>query len=215
MEPRTPWLPAPPLPEPTPPVAFEPFRAPEPPADPRRPSWFKRRLGPILAALVALLAKLKTLILLLPKLKLLTTFGTMFVSVAAYSLLWGWQFAAGFVVLLLVHEMGHVIALRREGIKASAPMFIPFLGAVISARSLGDDATAEARVGLAGPVLGTIGVGGVHPHLARSPATTCGARSPTPGSCSTCSTCCPSCRSTAAARWRRWRRGCGSSGSCR
>jgi Zn-dependent protease len=53
--------------------------------------------------------------------------------------------------------MGHVIALRREGIKATAPMFIPFLGAVISARSLGDNAAAEARVGLAGPVLGTIG----------------------------------------------------------
>ena len=53
--------------------------------------------------------------------------------------------------------MGHVIALRREGIKASAPMFIPFLGAVIAARSLGDNALAEARVGLAGPILGSIG----------------------------------------------------------
>ncbi len=61
------------------------------------------------------------------------------------------------MVLLFVHEMGHVIALRREGIKASAPMFIPFLGAVIAARSLGDNALAEARVGLAGPVLGSIG----------------------------------------------------------
>jgi Zn-dependent protease len=81
----------------------------------------------------------------------------MLVSVAAYSFLFGWQFAAGFVVLLLVHEMGHVIQLRREGIKASAPMFIPFLGAVISARSLGDNALAEARVGLAGPILGSIG----------------------------------------------------------
>ena len=50
-----------------------------------------------------------------------------------------------------------MIALRREGIKASAPMFIPFLGAVISARSLGDNAAAEARVGLAGPILGTLG----------------------------------------------------------
>ena len=95
--------------------------------------------------------------LLLPKLKLLTTFGTMAVSIAAYALLWGWEFAVGFVVLLLVHEMGHVIALRREGIKASPPMFVPFLGAVISARSLGDNATAEARVGLAGPILGSIG----------------------------------------------------------
>ncbi len=81
----------------------------------------------------------------------------MLVSVAAYSFVFGWTFAVGFVLLLLVHEMGHVIALRREGIKASAPMFIPFLGAVISARSLGDNALAEARVGLAGPILGSIG----------------------------------------------------------
>ena len=81
----------------------------------------------------------------------------MLVSVAAYSFVFGWAFAAGFVVLLFVHEMGHVIALRREGIKASAPMFIPFLGAVISARSLGENALAEARVGLAGPILGSIG----------------------------------------------------------
>jgi Zn-dependent protease len=53
--------------------------------------------------------------------------------------------------------MGHVIQLRREGIEASAPMFIPFLGAAVMAKSLGDDATAEARVGLAGPILGTLG----------------------------------------------------------
>ena len=128
------------------------------PEQPRKhPSWRKRRLGPVLAAIVAFLAKFKTIILLLPKLKLLTTVGTMLVSVAAYSFVFGWSFAAGFVILLLVHEMGHVIALRREGINASAPMFIPFLGAVISARSLGENALAEARVGLAGPVLGSIG----------------------------------------------------------
>ena len=81
----------------------------------------------------------------------------MLVSIAAYALIWGWQFAVGFVLLLLVHEMGHVFQLRREGIEASAPMFIPFLGAVVAAKSLGDDAAAEARVGLAGPILGTIG----------------------------------------------------------
>src|SRR5689334_12902555 len=81
----------------------------------------------------------------------------MLVSVAAYSLIWGWTFAVGFVLLLLVHELGHVIQLRREGVKASAPFFIPFLGAVVSARSLGRDAAAEARVGLAGPVLGSLG----------------------------------------------------------
>jgi Zn-dependent protease len=53
--------------------------------------------------------------------------------------------------------MGHVIALRREGIKASAPMFVPFLGALITAKSLGENALAEARVGLAGPILGSLG----------------------------------------------------------
>jgi len=126
---------------------------------PKRPndSWLRRRLGPIIAAIAALLAKFKSVILLLPKLKVLSTAGTMLVSIAAYAWLWGFPFAVGFVVLLLVHEMGHVIQLRREGIKASAPMFIPFLGAVIGARSLGENALAEARVGLAGPILGSIG----------------------------------------------------------
>ena len=117
----------------------------------------KRFGGPIVAVLVLLATKLKAILLLLPKLKILTTSATMLVSIAAYALIWGWQFAVGFVLLLLVHEMGHVIQLRREGIEASAPMFIPFLGAVVAAKSLGDDAAAEARVGLAGPVLGTIG----------------------------------------------------------
>ena len=99
------------------------------------------------------------------KLKLLTTSGSMLVSVAAYSLIWGWKFAVGFVLLLFVHEMGHVIQLRREGVEASAPMFIPFLGAVVCGKSLGDDAAAEARVGLAGPVLGTLGAAALHRRL--------------------------------------------------
>ncbi|HEX4837245.1 MAG TPA: site-2 protease family protein [Solirubrobacteraceae bacterium] len=125
----------------------------------------RRRAGGALAAAGALAVKfgayLKGAVLLLPKLKLLTTAGTALVSVAAYSLFWGWRFAAGFVVLLFVHEMGHVIQLRREGIRASAPMFIPFLGAAIFSRSLGDNALAEARVGLAGPVLGSLGAAAV------------------------------------------------------
>ena len=107
--------------------------------------------------------KLKALLLLLPKLKLLTTSGTMLVSIAAYSLIWGWKFAVGFVLLLLVHEMGHVIQLRREGIAASAPVFIPFLGAAIWAKSLGGNALAEARVGLAGPILGSLGAAALIP----------------------------------------------------
>jgi Zn-dependent protease len=59
--------------------------------------------------------------------------------------------------------MGHVIQLRREGVEASAPMFIPFLGAVVWAKSLGENATAEARVGLAGPVLGSLGAAALIP----------------------------------------------------
>jgi Zn-dependent protease len=117
---------------------------------------FGKRIASALAALGVLLAKAKTLIFLLPKLKLLTTFGSMVVSIAAYGLFFGLPFALGFVLLLFLHEIGHVIQLRREGIKASAPMFIPFLGAVISAKSMGRDAAAEARVGLAGPILGTV-----------------------------------------------------------
>ena len=108
-------------------------------------------------------AKLKALLFLLPKIKLFTTSATMLVSVAAYSLIWGWKFAIGFVLLLLVHEMGHVIQLRREGIEASAPMFIPFLGAAIWAKSMGQNALAEARVGLAGPVLGSLGAAALIP----------------------------------------------------
>jgi Zn-dependent protease len=141
-----------PRPEPDP--AFE--SQPQGPA-PSRQGPIRRRLSAIGAAIVAVLAKLKAILVLLPKVKLLASSGTILVSLAAYALLWGWPFAAGFIALLFVHEMGHAIALRREGIKASWPMFIPFLGAVIAARSLGDNATAEARVGLAGPILGSIG----------------------------------------------------------
>ncbi|MEA2215336.1 MAG: hypothetical protein QOK19_897 [Solirubrobacteraceae bacterium] len=128
---------------------------------PRR--GLRGRIGSVLAAIAALIAKffaaIKGVLLLIPKFKLLTTAGTALVSIAAYSLWFGWTFAIGFVVLLFVHEMGHVLQLRREGIKASAPMFIPFLGAVVMMREMPDDALAEARVGLAGPVLGSAGAG--------------------------------------------------------
>ena len=137
----------------------------------------------------------------------------MLVSIAAYSLIWGWKFAVGFVLLLFVHEMGHVIQLRREGIEASAPMFIPFLGAVVWAKSLGDNAAAEARVGLAGPVLGSLGAAALIPvadatgndlfQRARVHRLLPEPLQPAAGAC----------RSTAAARWPRCRPGCGSSAS--
>jgi Zn-dependent protease len=137
--------------------AYEPAYAPPPPK-PRTP-WWKRAGAPLVAAAILLAkfgAKLKGVLLLLPKLKILTTSASMLVSVAAYALIWGWKFAVGFVLLLFVHELGHVIQLRREGIKASAPMFIPFLGAFVAMKELPKDAAAEARVGLAGPVLGSL-----------------------------------------------------------
>ena len=140
----------------------------------------------MLAAVVALVAKffaaIKGLLLLLPKLKLLTTAGTALVSVAAYSLFCGWEFAAGFVLLLFVHEMGHVIQLRREGIKASAPMFIPFLGAVVTARSR-SATTRSPRRASGSPVRSS--ARSAPPSVWRSPrppAATCCARSPTSAS---------------------------------
>ena len=148
----TPWQPEPAPPR-QPPSDYEPIHPGSGRQDWREKA--KRYGGPIAAGLILLATKLKAILLLLPKLKILTTSGTMLVSIAAYALLWGFPFAVGFVVLLLVHEMGHVFQLRREGIEASAPMFIPFLGAVVMAKSLGDDAAAEARVGLAGPILGS------------------------------------------------------------
>jgi len=88
------------------------------------------------------------------KFKFLFTFA---IAVGAYALFWGWWFGLGFAVLLLVHELGHVIWLRREGISASLPVFIPFMGAFVAMKEMPRNAYVEAKVGLAGPVLGSAG----------------------------------------------------------
>ena len=116
----------------------------------------KRLLAP-LAAIGFLLAKFKGLLFLLLKVKFVGTGLSMLVSAGAWALVYPVWFAVGLVVLIWVHEMGHVLQLRREGIRASAPMFIPFLGAFIGMKEMPKNALAEARVGLAGPVLGTLG----------------------------------------------------------
>ncbi len=127
-----------------------------PPA-PQKPSRLRRVLGP-LAPIAILMAKFgKLLLILLKGGKFAATMITMVISIGVYALFWGWPFAVGFVLLLFVHEMGHAIQLRREGVPSSAPLFVPFLGAVIGMKQLPDDAAAEARVGLAGPILGTAG----------------------------------------------------------
>jgi Zn-dependent protease len=140
-----------PLFEPEPERGYEPIHP-----EPRWKELRKRLLAP-LAALGALLAKFKTIALALFKFKIFATSGTMLVSIAAYAWIWGWKFAVGFVLLILVHELGHVLELRRQGVPASAPLFIPFLGAVVGMKQLPDDAWKEARVALAGPILGSIG----------------------------------------------------------
>ena len=119
-------------------------------------SAIRRLLAP-LAVVGVLLAKFKGLALLALKAKFLGTALTMVLSVGAYALLFPVWFAVGLVALIWVHEMGHVLQLRREGIPASAPMFIPFLGAFVAMKQMPKNALAEARVGLAGPVLGSLG----------------------------------------------------------
>jgi Zn-dependent protease len=120
-----------------------------------------RKLWVPIAGLGFLLFKFKAALLVVFKFKVFATSGTMLVSIAAYSWIWGWRFAVGFVLLLLVHELGHVIELRRQGIPASAPLFIPFLGAVVGMKQMPHDAWREAQVALAGPILGSIGAAGV------------------------------------------------------
>jgi Zn-dependent protease len=87
--------------------------------------------------------------------KLLTTGGTMLLSMLVYSWVFGWKYAAGFVLLILVHEMGHYIAARRRGLAVGAPTFIPFVGAWIALEQVPHDVETEAYIGFAGPLAGT------------------------------------------------------------
>ncbi|MDT7802186.1 MAG: hypothetical protein QOI78_5619 [Actinomycetota bacterium] len=144
--PDEPW-PGYPAPQPVPPVPMaDTFTA-----------RLKRALAP-LAAVGAFFAKFG---IVLVKLKAFTVIGTMFISIAAYTTLWGWRYAVGFVLLIFVHEMGHVVALRRRGIKAGAPVFLPFLGAFVSMKEMPQSVYVEAETALAGPVIGTLGAFGV------------------------------------------------------
>jgi len=115
-----------------------------------RRAW--QRFITALAAVGAFLAKFGAILI---KLKYIGLVLSMLVSIAAYSLFFGWSFAVGIVLLILVHEMGHVIELRRQGVPASAPLFIPFLGAFVNMRGTPRSAYQEALSGLAGPLIGT------------------------------------------------------------
>jgi Zn-dependent protease len=116
-------------------------------------SRLRKALG---SAAAAVAAAVKWGVLIFSKLKFAGVLLTMLISVGAYTIFFGWEFAVGLVLLLLVHEYGHVIQLHREGVAATAPRFIPFLGAYIGIKELPKDAAAEARVGLAGPIAGSL-----------------------------------------------------------
>jgi Zn-dependent protease len=124
----------------------------------KKPSWYRklRALGPLGVLLAFVLGKLKLIVPLLKVTKLSTLF-TMFLAVWVYALLWGLPFALGFVLLIFVHELGHALMMQQQGIRAGAPVFIPFVGAVIAMKSLPRNAYVEALVGIGGPLVGSLG----------------------------------------------------------
>ncbi len=110
-----------------------------------------RKLWAPIAAVGAFLAKFGAVLL---KFKFLFS---IFVSAAFYVWLGGWWFGIGLIVLLFVHEMGHVLEAKRQGLPVSAPVFVPFLGAMITMKRMPHDAWREARLAIAGPIVGSLG----------------------------------------------------------
>jgi Zn-dependent protease len=103
----------------------------------------------------------KVKFLILPVLKflpvILKTGGTMILSIGFYAVTWGWQYALGFVLLIFVHECGHLYVARRFGLNVGAPVFIPFMGAFIALKDAPRNAWMEAWVGIGGPLFGAAG----------------------------------------------------------
>jgi len=109
-----------------------------------------RRLWAPLAAIGAFLAKFGVVLL---KFKFLFS---MFVSLALYVWIGGWWFGVGLIALLFVHEMGHVLEAKRQGLPVSVPVFIPLMGAMITMKQMPHNAWREARLAIAGPILGSL-----------------------------------------------------------
>jgi Zn-dependent protease len=104
-------------------------------------------------ALSALLLKFPLLVYLL---KFAVVGFTALLSVVVYSLIFGWQFAIGLVLILFVHEMGHAVVMKLKGIPIGGMIFIPLLGAAVVMKQMPKNAKDEAEVGIAGPVAGAI-----------------------------------------------------------
>jgi Zn-dependent protease len=109
---------------------------------PKRQGW-GRILAPILAVGAVLLKLAGSL-----------KFLGVFLALGGYALIWGWKFAVGFVLLILVHELGHYVEARRQGLKPQLPVFIPFLGAYVALRNQPFDPWGNALVSAAGPFAG-------------------------------------------------------------
>jgi len=114
-------------------------------------SWWRRSGAAIVSVAVLLVGKLKFLLLGLTK---ASTFISMFAFFGVYWSVYGWPLALGLVVSIYIHEMGHVSMLRRLGIAAGAPLFIPGVGALVMLKQHVDDPVTDAKIGLAGPVWG-------------------------------------------------------------
>ena len=114
-------------------------------------------IGWFVALLLGALAYGKYAFLFIFKIPALATLGSALVSVVAYSFWGGPWFAVGLVLMIFVHEMGHVVEIRRQGMAATAPIFIPFVGAAIFQRSHAQSPMRQAQIGIAGPIAGTIG----------------------------------------------------------
>ena len=123
---------------------------------PSRVTAALKKWGPLGAIILFALGKAKWLLAAL-KFAKVGSFISMLVSVWVYALVFGWAFAVGFVLLIFVHEYGHLLAMKRQGIPAGAPVFIPFLGAAIAMKGLPRNAWVEAVVGIGGPLVGTAG----------------------------------------------------------
>ncbi len=118
---------------------------------------FWRRFSWIGILAIGILSKLKSILPLLKFSKFGGTLLSMGISVFAYAILYPWWFAVGLVVMIFIHEMGHVWAAKRKNLPVTAPAFIPFLGALITMKKMPQDAVTEAYIAYGGPLLGTIG----------------------------------------------------------
>lgn len=141
------------------------------PIAPRRKTAVRRAVAGGLLMTGLLLLKLKSVVLLVgAKVKpfmanpfegfglaqFAVTAGSMAVSLLAYAAKMGWAFAAGFLVLLVVHEVGHAATIRARGLRAGAMVFIPFIGGAVTLRHQPRSAYVDAQIGLGGPIAGTL-----------------------------------------------------------